>query len=208
MKINKVIKVLITADLLFMSGISLVAPVFAIFLLNSIRGGSATLAGAAVAVYLVVKSVLRLPIAYYLDKSDGEKDDFYAMIIGYLMITISSFLYLLARTPLHVYLIQAFLGVGGALAFTPWLGFFTRHIDKHHESFEWSVNVSLAGAGMAIAGLASGIIVDNFGFASLFVASGVLSFFGTIILFLIGRNLKPDKASRRLAHPVGRIRHI
>jgi len=188
--INKIIKILIAADLMFLTASGFITPVFAIFLVGSIHGGSAQLAGTAVAIYWLTKSVLRLPIAYYLDKNRGEDDDFYSMIIGFLIYTVAHYLYLFASLPLHIYLIQLLMGIGGAFAFTPWYGFFSRHIDKYHENFEWSVEVSLAGFGVAGAGFASGIIADKFGFAPLFVISGTVSLIGTLLLLLIGKSVQ------------------
>ncbi len=191
--INRVIKILIGADLMFMTASGFITPVFAIFLIRSIEGGSAQLAGTAVAIFWLTKSVLRIPIAYYLDKKRGEYDDFYSMVIGFSIYTLAHFLYLFANLPVHIYAIQLLMGIGGAFAFTPWYGFFSRHIDRYHESFEWSIEVSLVGLGISGAGFASGIIADKFGFAPLFVISGIISLIGTLLLLLIGKNLKIRK---------------
>lgn len=206
--INKIIKLLIGADFLFMTGSGFVAPVLAIFLVQSIEGGSATLAGSAVAIYWITKSVFRVPLAYYLDKTRGEKDDFYTMLVGFFLFTAAHFLYLLANVPLHIYLIQILMGVGGALAFTPWYGFFARHIDRYHENFEWSVEVSLVGFGVAGAGFAAGAIVDAYGFAPLFVISGILSLIGTFLAYFVGKNIEPDGVEYRSTPPEEKTRRI
>jgi MFS family permease len=91
------------------------------------------------------------------------------MLIGFSIYTLSYFLYLFAKIPLHIYIIQLLMGIGGAFAFTPWYGFFSRHIDRYHENFEWSLEVSLVGFGTAAAGFAAGIIAERFGFAPLFL---------------------------------------
>lgn len=192
-KINKIIKILIGADLMFMSASGFIAPIFAVFLVESIAGGSVQLAGTAVAIYWLAKSILRIPIAYWLDKNRGEHDDFYTMIIGFSIYTICYFLYFFASVPSHIYAIQLLMGIGGALAFTPWYGFFSRHIDRHHESFEWSLEVSFIGFGVSGAGYAAGIIAENFGFAPLFIIGGILSFIGTLFLLLIGKNIAIKK---------------
>jgi len=191
--INRVIKVLISADLMFNAAASFVNPVFAIFLVNSISGGTIKLAGTAVAIYWLTISILRVPIAYYLDKRSGEYDDFYSMVIGFFVFAISHYLYIFAETPNHIYLIQLLMGIGGAFAFTPWYGIFTRHIDKYHESFEWSISVSIVGLGIAGAGYLSGIIAESFGFAPLFLISGTVALIGVVMLFFIKSSLKSSK---------------
>lgn len=193
--INKFIKILISADLMFNVAAGFINPIFAIFLVGSIQGGSIRLAGTAVAIYWLTKSVLRVPIAYYLDKKRGEYDDFYSMVIGFLIFSLAHFLYLLASIPFHIYIIQLIMGIGGAFAFTPWYGFFTRHIDRHHESFEWSIAVSLVGFGMAIAGYLGGVIAEEFGFAPLFVISGTVSLLGVVLLLFIRKNIEVKKVN-------------
>lgn len=192
LNINRIIKTLIGADLMFMSASGFITPVFAIFLIESIKGGSAQLAGTAVAIYWLTKSILRIPIAYYLDKNRSEYDDFYTMIIGFSIYTVSHFLYLFANTPFHIYAIQLLMGIGGAFAFTPWYGFFSRHIDKYHENFEWSLEISLVGFGISGAGFAAGFIAERFGFAPLFLISGTLSLMGTLFLLFIGKSIKVE----------------
>lgn len=191
-----------------MTATSFVTPVFAIFLVQSIEGGSATLVGAAVAVHWITKSILRVPLAYYLDKWGGERDDFYSMMIGFSIFTVSHFLYLFASLPIHIYLIQIFMGIGAALAFTPWYGFFSRHIDRYHENFEWSLEVSLVGLGVAGAGFAAGVIVDAYGFAPLFVVSGLLSLAGTIFIYFLGSKVEPDGIDYSKVPPSEKSRRV
>ncbi len=190
MKINKVIKVLVSTDSILEFAYGLVTPVFAIFIVESIQGGTAQVAGTAVAIYWLVKSVVRVPLALFLDKWEGETDDFYSMISGFFLYSVCLFLFNFASTPMHVYEIQFLTGIAGALAFTPWYGFFTRHIDKKREDFEWSVSVSVAGFGIALAGFLAGVIAEHLGFNYIFTIGGTLSLLATILLFFIGKNLK------------------
>jgi len=157
---------------------------------QSIAGGTAQVAGTAVAIYWFVKSVFRLPIAWFLDKKEGEYDDFYSMVFGFFIYSVCLFLYNFASTPTHVYEIQFLTGIAGAFAFTPWYGFFTRHIDKFHENFEWSLSVSITGFGISLAGFLAGIIADNLGFKYIFTIGGILSLVATALLALMGKNLK------------------
>ena len=163
------------------------------FLVTEISSGSVKIAGNAVAIHWIVKSIIRLPVAYFLDKKRGEHDDFYSLILGFFIMSICYFLYLFAKTPNHIYIIQILMGFSAAFAFTPWYVFFSRHIDKHHENFEWSIANSSIGFGLAGAGFTTGFIVDKFGFTPIFIISGVLCFLGTLLLLLIGKNLKVEK---------------
>lgn len=195
-KFNKIIWILISSDIMFNGAAGILSPVFAIFLVQSIDNGSARLAGSAVALYWLVKSTLRIPIAYYLDKNQGEWDDFYSLVIGFFIWSITHFLYIFASMPWHIYLIQTLMAVGGAFAFTPWYGFFTRHIDKHHENFEWSISVSLTGYGMALAGFMGGYLSDSFGFKWVFISTGVISLIGVVLLLLLKKEIIKNSAQK------------
>lgn len=183
--INKIIRILIGADLLFNSAAGFINPIFSVFLIESITPGSIELAGTAIAVMWVVKSIFRIPVAYALDKKEGESDDYYSLVIGFFIHSIAYFLYIFAKTPMHVYAIQALFGIAGAFAYTPWYGFFARHIDKRRENFEWSITNSLIGFGMAGAGFTAGFIAQNYGFKPIFIICGIMSLIGTALLLLM-----------------------
>ena len=183
--INAIIRILIGADLLINSAGGFLAPVFAIFLVESIAPGSIKLAGTAMAIMWVVKSVFRIPVAYALDRRQGERDDYYSLVAGFFIHSIAYFLYVFATTPMHIYAIQVLFGIAGAFAFTPWYGFFARHIDRHKENFEWSVTNSLVGFGIAGAGYVAGIVAQNYGFTPVFVICGTVSLAGTALLLLM-----------------------
>lgn len=192
-KINKIIKILASADIIYQTGAGFVSPVFAVFLVESISRGAITIVGIATAVYWITKSIIRIPVAYLLDKKRGEYDDFYSMIAGFFIMTVCTFLFIFAKTPMHIYIIQFFSGIGGAFAFTPWYGFFSRHLDRLHVNLEWSAEISLCGFAIATAGLLSGLIVDKYGFAPIFIIGGIFSLLGTLLLLLLGRNIKLQK---------------
>ncbi|MFH1325809.1 MAG: MFS transporter [archaeon] len=190
MNINKVIWILILSDLMFNAAMGFLNPVFSIFIVRSVAGGTATVAGIAMAIVWLIKSTFRIPIGYFLDKIKGEKDDFYSMIIGFLIFSIAHFLYLFASVPIHIYGIQFLMGLAGAFAFTPWYGLFSRHLDRHHENFEWGIAISLTGFGLAAASFTTGLIADTYGFAPIFIISGTVSLIGTVLLLTMRKHLK------------------
>jgi len=190
MHINKIIKILSGADIVYQMGAGFITPVFAVFLVESISQGAIAIVGIATAIYWITKSAVRLPVAWFLDKYRGERDDFYSMVIGFFIMTACTFAFVFAKTPMHIYIIQFVEGVGGALAFTPWYGFFSRHLDRLHVNFEWSAEISLSGFAIAVAGFLSGLIVDKYGFIPIFIIGGIMSFMGTLLLIFVGKTIK------------------
>lgn len=202
MKINHAIKVLISSDFAINAGYSLFAPVFAIFVTGQIVDGSAQVVGFAAAIAQIAKVALQIPIARYLDRHQGEMDDFYSMVIGSFVIAVIPFLYLFATTAMHLYGIQVIYGIGAALAIPPWYAIFTRHIDKLQENVEWSLEsiaVGISGAGAAALG---GIIVDRFGFELAFILGGLFAMFGAAIQVKMFRDIQGFVTRKsRTPHP-------
>jgi len=82
MKINKIVKYLILSDIAFFTGWGLVSPIFPIFVLDRIQGGTALVVGTATAIYWIVKALLEFPVGTLLDKHAGEKDDYFFLVSG------------------------------------------------------------------------------------------------------------------------------
>ncbi len=80
--INPVVRLIVIVDFFINSAFGSFGPIFAIFITNQVAGGSIRVAGFAAAVYWITKSILQLPIARFLDKTDGERDDFWALFLG------------------------------------------------------------------------------------------------------------------------------
>jgi len=184
MKINKSIKILMASEVAIGSASCIISPVFAVFILDSIEGGTIEMAGTAVAISLVVKSIIRVPLAYYLDKSVEGFAEYYSLVLGFLLFALLQFMYLFARLPIHIYILQAIYGLAVALAYTPWYGFFSKKLDRHHEDYEWSINLSLGGLGGALASYLGGFIAQRYGFSPIFVISGIIMLVGTVPIAL------------------------
>lgn len=196
MKINHAIKVLITSDFAINAGFSLFAPVFAIYVTGQIADGSAQVVGFAAAIAQIVKSVLQMPIARYLDRHQGEMDDFYSMVIGTFLIASVPFMYLFASSAMHIYGIQVFYGIGAAMAVPPWYAIFTRHIDKLQENVEWSIEsvaIGISGAGAAALG---GVLVERTGFEIVFILGGLFAFLGALIQIKMFKDVRTHVSRR------------
>ncbi len=189
MKINKVIKTLIYSDIVLNSAFGFVSPIFAVFITDQISGGNVKVVGFAAAIYWMVKSPLQIPIAKWLDKNHGERDDFWFMIIGTLIFGVVPFGYIWSTLPWHIYILQILQAVGMAMVVPSWSAIFTRHIDKGKEAFEWSVRSTSLGIGIGITGALGGIFVSRFGFQSLFALVGILAVIATLLLLIIKKDL-------------------
>jgi MFS family permease len=191
--INKIVKILILSDLFLNLGWGLLSPIFALFILESITIGSPTkaaeVAGLAALFYWVSKSFFEIPIGRFLDKKDGEKDDFWFMLIGLLIVSIVPIGYLFSFRPWHIYFFQVIHAIGMAMALPSWLAIFTRHIDKGKEAFEWSMETTSISIGAGIAGGLGGLFASVFGFKVIFCFVSGLTIISALLYLLIKDNV-------------------
>jgi MFS family permease len=189
---NRIIKVLILSDFIITSAFGFLAPIFALFLTDKIQGATIETVGFASAFYWIVAVLTRLPIARRVDRTPSEKDDFYFMIIGSILISAVPFLFILSSKIWHIYLIQAFYGLGYSLRLPGWFAMFTRHISKGREGYEWSLDGIVAGAGSAITAALGGVLASRLGFNALFIIIGVISIFGSAVLTFLYYIFRPN----------------
>ena len=189
--INKVIKILIFSDVLLLTGVGFIYPIFAIFITDRIQGGNIQVVGFAAAVYWIVKSVLQIPFGKYLDKVKGERDDLWFVVIGNILAAIAVFGYIFSSLPWHIYFCQGIYSLGMAMNIPGWSAIFTRHIDKGKEAFEWSTRSTFIGFGAGIAGALGGIIAAEFGFNVLFAGVGIFALASALLPFLIYKDIFP-----------------
>ena len=190
LKVNKVIEFLTLSDILMMSGWGLITPIIAVFFTEQVRGGSVALAGLASTVYFLTKSFMQIPVARFIDLRRGEWDDYWIMITGSLIISLSAFLYIFVRLPWHVVLVQMVYGLGGSLSYPSWLAIFTRHVDRKQEGFEWSLYYTTTDLGAALTAGLGGLLAANFGYQLVFIIVGVASLWGTAFLGIMAHDFK------------------
>lgn len=190
---NKIIKTLISSNLLLNSGWGLLAPVFAIFVLENIAVGSAQqgakIVGFASLTYWALKSFLQIPIGKFLDKNHGERDDFWFVAVGIFFTGLTPFLLLLASQAWHIYAFEALHALGMAMVIPSWSAIFTRHIDKGKEAIEWGTNSTVLGLGAGIAGAVGGILAAIFGFKLIFVLVGSITIASSFFLLFIRKDI-------------------
>ncbi|MFC1663584.1 MFS transporter [Patescibacteria group bacterium] len=194
--INQVIKYLILSDLVFWTGWGLITPIFAIFIIERIEGGSVVVVGIASAIFWISRSILRVPMGLFLDKKYGEKDDLWFVVSGFLLAGLVSFGYLIASLPWHVFVLQALYGLGMAMNVSGWCAIFTRHIDKGKEATEWGLDGTAVGLGAGIAGALGGFLVSKFGFEPVFIMVGILGIIGGLLPLFIYKKLIVSKKEK------------
>ena len=188
--INPVIRFLIISDTIFMGAAGLLGPIFALFIEDFIQGGNAAVAGLSAGIYLFTKSILQIPIAHFIDKIRGEKDDFWLMFTFTTLIAFVPLLYLIINTPFQLYIVQFILGFFAAFTFPTYMAIFTRHIDKEKEGTEWGIYFTLTDLTGAMFAAIGGYVATTQGFPVLIITVVIISFIGSLFLWTIKSHIK------------------
>jgi MFS family permease len=202
--LNRVILLLISGDFLLMTFLAFTVPIYSIFIVEEIPGGTVAIVGYSLAVYWIVKSVLQIPIARWLDRHDGEYDDFWTMIFGSVLGALAAIgFYLFARELWHVYALEVLFGIADAMVVPPFYAIFSRHIDRGHEGFEWSLRSSISyDAASALGAAVGGIVGGAFGLRAVFLFAGLGMLLGAALLVGLRPYIEPRTLTRRTRYAV------
>lgn len=195
--LNKVVLYLTYSDVVILSAWGLISPFIVIFIAEEINGGTLAVAGISTTIFLIAKSLFQMPIARYLDKKDGEYDDYIVLIIGSLLVAWTAFLFAFATEVWHVYVIQALNGFALAVAYPSFNALFSRHLDRNKEAIEWGLYDTAVGVGTALAAALGALMIEQFNYRLIFLVVAVFSLLGTLFIVAIKDTLYLGKARRR-----------
>lgn len=195
LNVNQVIKTLVLSDLVLMAGWGFISPIFSVFIINKVAGATLATVGITTAIYWLIRSLIQLPIANFLDKRGGEKDDFYALIFSLILAGISAFGYIVVRTVPELYFFQIIQAIAFGIYTPAWSGIFSHHLDERRRSFDYSLDSTAVGISSGVAGLFGGVIAQYFGFQTIFILGGVLSLFAAFAIVTFPKFILPPKTS-------------
>lgn len=179
--INKIIRTLIISDFFLFFALGLLAPIFAVFILNNIANRLEVI-GYAVAIYWLTRVITVVPLSHLMDKTKGEMDEYIFMIIGTFIISSVPLFYIISTASWHIYLLQIVSGFANSMAIPAWRILFTNHIDSRIVGLEWSLEDVGVGLATALSAALGAFIANKFGFNTLFVIIFICGLIGTSIL--------------------------
>lgn len=182
--INRVIKHLVVSDFFLNFAFGLLAPIFAVFILQNIGGSSLRVIGLATTFYWISRTATTVPLSRFMDRTNGERDEYYFMIIGSFLMSSLPLFYIISSLPWHIYVIQLVMGLANSMAVPAWRILFTDHIDTGRTGYEWSLEDVALGTAVGISAFLGSVIADKFGFELVFIMLTILGYLATAV-FLI-----------------------
>jgi MFS family permease len=173
-KINRKIAILLYGANLWYLGEGMFGPLIAVF--TERLGGDILNVTSAWATYLIVTGFLTIVIGRISDGRNKEK----LMVTGYALNALFTFSYLFVKTPFHLLLVQAGLGIAAALATPTWNALYSQHEDRKHAGFIWGLAGGEFQITTGIAIILGGFVVSSFSFTYLFIIMGCIQVLATL----------------------------
>ena len=170
MPMNKIQKVLLTAQGFIIAAFGMISPIYAVFV-EQIGGGILAASG-AVAAYSIATGVM----VYIISKwEDHVKHLEKMMTIGYILSAIGFFGYIFVQNIYELIIVQILLGLSVAVRAPAFDAVYSKHLDHHHGVLQWGYWETMAYIVTALAALIGGYVANNYGFRMLFVVMFISS---------------------------------
>lgn len=195
-KMGRIVRYFILADLALLAGWGLIEPIFGVFIITQIEGATVITLGISAAIYWLVKSVIQMPIAVVLDRTPNERDDYIFLVSGLVLAGLTAISFILITQIWQLYAVQVLHAVAFAFYVPSWSGIFARHLDKNHQSFDFTLDSAVVGLSSGVTGLLSGLLVTWFGYRAIFILGALFSFVSAFVIFAAPQVVFPHRRHR------------
>ena len=185
-EMNPLVEAFILSETFLWSAWYFVIPILAIFVVKNVKGGDIEIAAFAFSFYLVVRIIIEVISARFLDKS-SENLKFWATFIGILLTSISYIGFAFSNSVNFLFISYAVMGVGLGIASPAKNALFVTHIDKNKEPTEWSIYDAVTFLGMAVSTAVGGFVATHYGFEVLFISASFFTLLSIIPYLLYNR---------------------
>jgi MFS family permease len=162
---------------------NLLGPVYAVYVTRIIHGNLLD-SGIALAISTCVMGLLIVVSGRIASKYRTEK---LQMVIGYLMAALVYLGFIVIKTPVQLYILEAVSGIASAIELPASTGLFSSIQEENKHSKGWGEYFGLMNFVSAFSLLTSGFIAQRFGFHPLFLTMFSLELLGMLIAIYLLR---------------------
>ena len=189
-KVNKIVRSFIISETLLWSAWNFITPIFGIFIITNIHGGSIETAATAYSVHLIARVILEVLTGKFL-KGSTDEDKLILSILGMILISASYIGFSISSTITALFGFYIVAGIGFGIASPAKNSLFSMHLDKDKESSEWGLYDAVTFIGVALTTILGGFIATRYGFGPLFLLASFVNLLAIIpyLFFLDIKNL-------------------
>lgn len=174
---NKALRILLFTNFLILVSGAMLGPIYALFVEEI--GGNLLDASITGGLFALAAGIVSLFSGRLTDKTKNPKK---IVIIGYLLIAGGFFSYSIVNSILCLFAIQLIIGAGEALYSPAFDALYSKHLVKTKRGREWGAWESMNYFSIAIGAIVGGLVVNAFGFKSVFYIMGTISLISAIFL--------------------------
>jgi MFS family permease len=177
--LNRVVEAFIVSETFFWSAWNFITPIFAIFVINDIRGGNITIAASAFSFYLITRVIVEVIAGKYsIGKSDFHK--LWLTIGGMILLSIAYIGFAFSHSIVALFFFYVVTGIAIGVATPAKNSLFSTHLDHNKESAEWGIYDAVILSGIALATALGGFIASIYGFEPLFLLAALINILGIV----------------------------
>ncbi|HOZ36994.1 MAG TPA: MFS transporter [bacterium] len=181
-KLNGPLGILLIVSGLFTFAFGMFTPIYAIFI-ESIGGGVREAANAW-AIFSLTAGLLTFVAGKWENKI---KETELGIVFSQFILGVAYVFFLIADDVLMLYLAQACLGAGMAFFWPAFHSSYGKHTTKKEAPWQWSFYDGLSYLLPAVAAVAGGSVVENFGFGAMFMIMAGISFCCGLFVLVLPR---------------------
>ncbi len=170
-KLNPSLRILITTNTILVFIMELFVPFYAVFILR--LGENLAFAGFSWALFYIVSGILTLTLARWEVR---VKEQELLIATGYFVRSIVFISYVFMTSIPQLLLTQVLWGAAAALGNPAFDVVYARHTDSENSILQWGQWEGIASIAAGTAALVGGIIVESFGFQTIFMIMAGMSF--------------------------------
>ncbi len=179
---KKAIRLILVFDGAVMFASAMLVPIYAVYVEGI--GGDLLTASSAWTIFMLVTGVVLLGIGRLEDKLDRPK---IFSAIGYLIIGIGTLGYLLVKSPSILFVVQAVIGLGTAIAAPATTAIYSMNVDEKKRATQWGDWEGIYYIVTAVGAFLGGLIANRYGFDALFITMSSICLLSACVFFILPR---------------------
>ena len=185
-RLSNIVEAFIISETFLWSAWNFVTPIFAIFVVNSIKGGNIQIAASAYSVSLIARVIFEIITGKYLNnKTDGNR--LHLVILGMIVMSVAYLGFAFSHAITLLFLFYILIGIGFGMASPAKYSLFTEHLDQDKATTQWSLYDAITLIGIASATALGGFIASLYGFTFLFILASIVNLLGIVPYFFYRR---------------------
>jgi len=181
---NKALRILLSTNAMILTAAAMLGPIYALFVEKV--GGDLMDASIAGGIFALVAGLTTLVSGKY---SDRIKENELIIVLGYSIMGLGFLLYFWVNSIIFLFIVQAIIGLGGAIYSPAFDAVYSKHLNKHRLGTQWGAWESMNYFTAAVGAILGGGLVTLFGFKTLFIIMALLCFSSALYIYHLKRKV-------------------